>query len=613
MVALAAAGFLVFFVAPLAGLVQRAPWHEFGSDLTDPATRDALRLSLECSLAATALSVLVGVPIAWVLARTEFRGRSIVRALALLPMVLPPVVGGVALLVAFGRTGLVGQYLDRWFGITLAFSTWGVILAETFVAMPFLVITVDGALRSLDTRYEDAGATLGASRWTVMRRVTLPAIAPSLAAGAALTWARALGEFGATITFAGNLPRDPDDAARGLSRTPRRLGIGDRAQSRAARGVDHGVGGRGPPGVRQPGCTGIRVTNHAALDASVELQLGTLSMHVELRAGDRELVVLVGPNGAGKSTLLRVLAGLTPIDAGAISLDGIMLDDPSAGVFVPPERRPVAMMFQDALLFRHLDALDNVAFGMRAGGNAQGCGPTSAAELLTRLGLAQEMHAKPHELSGGQAQRVALARALAVEPRALLLDEPLSALDAQTRVEVRRTLREQLTTFPGVRVLVSHDPLEALTLADRIVVLEAGRVVQTGTPDEVRRHPRSPYVAALLGVNLLMGRLTGDGRFVVEAGGELHVAANDTGAATAIIDPNAVSLFGAEPHGSARNCWRAVVSDLDRATDRVRVHFASPFAVTADVTPAAAAELALEPGAEVWCAVKATAIQVEPR
>ena len=174
-------------------------------------------------------------------------------------------------------------------------------------------------------------------------------------------------------------------------------------------------------------------------------------------------------------------------------------------------------------------------------------------------------------------------------------------------------LRDQLATYAGVRVLVSHDPLEALTLADRIVVLEAGRVTQTGTPDEVRLHPRSPYVAALLGVNLLMGRVTGDGRFVLDGGGELHVAANDTGAAIAIIDPTAISLFGAEPHGSARNCWRAVVSDLDRASDRVRVHFATPFALTADVTPAAAAELALEPGAEVWCAVKATAIQVEPR
>ena len=203
-VALAVVGLLVFFVAPLAGLLQRAPWGDLWSTLTNSDVRTALRLSIQCSLAATGLSMLFGLPIAWLLARTEFRGKAIVRAFAILPLVLPPVVGGVALLYAFGRRGLVGQYLDRWFGITLPFHTSGVILAETFVAMPFLIITVEAALRSLDTRYEDAGATLGASRWTVLRRITLPAIAPSLAAGAALTWARALGEFGATITFAGN-------------------------------------------------------------------------------------------------------------------------------------------------------------------------------------------------------------------------------------------------------------------------------------------------------------------------------------------------------------------------------------------------------------------------
>jgi len=203
-IVLAVVGLVVFFVAPLAGLVQRAPWGDLWSTLTNPDVRTALRLSLQCSLAATGLSMLFGLPIAWLLARVEFRGKAIVRAFAILPLVLPPVVGGVALLYAFGRRGLVGQYLDRWFGITLPFHTSGVILAETFVAMPFLIITVEAALRSLDTRYEDAGATLGASRWTVLRRITLPAIAPSLAAGAALTWARALGEFGATITFAGN-------------------------------------------------------------------------------------------------------------------------------------------------------------------------------------------------------------------------------------------------------------------------------------------------------------------------------------------------------------------------------------------------------------------------
>ena len=197
-------GLVVFFALPLLGLLWRAPWADLGSVLRDPASRDALRLSLESSVAATVLSVGFGIPIAWLLARTEFRGRRVVRAAAVLPLVLPPVVGGVALFYAFGRRGLVGQWLDRWFGVQLPFTLWAAILAETFVAMPFFIVTVEGALRSLDTRHEDAAATLGAGRWMVLRRVTLLMIAPSILAGTALTWARALGEFGATITFAGN-------------------------------------------------------------------------------------------------------------------------------------------------------------------------------------------------------------------------------------------------------------------------------------------------------------------------------------------------------------------------------------------------------------------------
>jgi molybdate transport system permease protein len=196
---------IVFFAVPVIGLLQRAPWSELVDDLTDPVVRDALRLSLVCSLGATALAFVLGLPLAWVLARTQLPGRRVVRALVLLPMVLPPVVGGVALLLAFGRRGLVGQYLDDWFGIRLTFTTWGAILAEAFVAMPFFVIVVEAGLRSLDRRYEEAAATLGARGFTTFRRVVLPLIAPSLVAGAALTWARALGEFGATILFAGNL------------------------------------------------------------------------------------------------------------------------------------------------------------------------------------------------------------------------------------------------------------------------------------------------------------------------------------------------------------------------------------------------------------------------
>ena len=196
----------LFFARPIAGLLQRAPWSDVWDDLTADPTLDALRLSLICSLAATALALVFGVPLAWVLARAEIPGRRFVRALVTLPMVLPPVVGGVALFLAFGRNGLVGEHLDQWFGIRLPFTTAGVIAAETFVAMPFLVVTVEGALRTLDPRYEDAAATLGARRLTVFRRVTMPLIGPAIAAGAVLTWARALGEFGATVTFAGSFP-----------------------------------------------------------------------------------------------------------------------------------------------------------------------------------------------------------------------------------------------------------------------------------------------------------------------------------------------------------------------------------------------------------------------
>jgi molybdate transport system permease protein len=205
-VVLGLVGLVVFFGLPLAGLLWRAPWSDVASVLRDPDARDALRLSLICSLSATGLSVLFGIPIAWLLSRGRFPGLNVIRALATLPLVLPPVVGGVALFYAFGRRGLIGEWLGRWFGIHLPFTIWAAIMAETFVAMPFLIITVEGALRSLDSRYEEAAATFGARRWTIFRRVTLPMIAPSIAAGMALTWARALGEFGATITFAGNFP-----------------------------------------------------------------------------------------------------------------------------------------------------------------------------------------------------------------------------------------------------------------------------------------------------------------------------------------------------------------------------------------------------------------------
>jgi molybdate transport system permease protein len=196
----------LFLLLPLAGLLARAPWRGLPDLLVQPEVRSALKLSLLSATTATAVSLLIGVPLAWVLARASWRGISLLRALVTLPLVLPPVVGGVALLLALGRRGLVGQYLDSWFGITLPFTTAGVVVAETFVALPFLVVTVEGALRTADRGLEEAAATLGSRPFATFRRVTLPLIAPSLIAGSVLCWARALGEFGATITFAGNFP-----------------------------------------------------------------------------------------------------------------------------------------------------------------------------------------------------------------------------------------------------------------------------------------------------------------------------------------------------------------------------------------------------------------------
>ena len=197
---------LLFLILPLAGLLARAPWKTFGHRLGEPGVLTALRLSLETGVITTAVCLVLGIPVAFLLARTTFPGKRLVRALVTLPVVLPPVVGGVALFTALGRTGIVGQWMYKWWGYSLPFTTTAVVLAQTFVAMPFLILAVEGALRGADSRYEEAAATLGASRWTAFRRITLPMVMPGVGAGAVLCFARALGEFGATITFAGNFP-----------------------------------------------------------------------------------------------------------------------------------------------------------------------------------------------------------------------------------------------------------------------------------------------------------------------------------------------------------------------------------------------------------------------
>ncbi|MGQ4425328.1 ABC transporter ATP-binding protein [Streptomyces violaceoruber] len=336
------------------------------------------------------------------------------------------------------------------------------------------------------------------------------------------------------------------------------------------------------------------------LDARLVVERGGFRLDVALTAAPGDVVALLGPNGAGKTTALRALAGLVPLSDGHLRLDGAELDR------TPPESRLVGVVFQDYLLFPHLTALDNVAFGPRCRGATKAQARTQAAAWLERLGLAGHAAAKPRRLSGGQAQRVALARALATRPRLLLLDEPLAALDARTRLDVRAQLRRHLADFEAVAVLVTHDPLDAMVLADHLVVVEDGHVVQEGTPSHIARRPRTDYIAHLVGLNLYRGRAEGH-TVRLEGGPAITTTEELTGPAFVAFPPSAVTLHRERPTGSsARNVWRCEVAGLETHGDQIRADLTGDLPLAADLTTLAAAELDLHPGATVWAAVKAT-------
>ncbi|MEV7953210.1 ABC transporter permease [Streptomyces sp. NPDC088141] len=619
---------VAFLLMPLIGILARTSWTDLGAHLTSPGVTQALRLSLLVSFWALGLSLLLGVPLAWLLARVDFPGKAIVRSLVLLPMVLPPTVGGVALLLGFGRRGLLGPWLEDTFGITLPFHTSGAVVAATFVAMPFLVISLEGALAGLQPSYEETAASLGASPARVFFTVTLPMVAPGLAAGAALTWARALGEFGATITFAGNLPgttqtlplqvylllQDSPEAATSVSLlllaiamavlvglrgrwtgTPRDR---SRAAEPAADGADDTDGARTPaarPGHATPPVPQQRRSLHAEVTGFNRLTLD---------AAPGTTIAVVGPNGAGKTTLLRALLGLTPRARARLRLGGT---DVTA---LPPHRRQVAWVPQNGALFPHLSALTNTAYGLRAHGVPRTEARREARQWLDRLGVGHLAHRRPAQLSGGQAQRVALARALAARPWLLLLDEPLAALDQTTRAHVRHTLRTHLAGFGGVCLIVTHDPVEAVSLADRVLVLDEGRTLQDAAPAEVTRHPRSPWVARMLGRNAWPGTAAPDGTLNLVGGGRLVVADSlaEGTAALAIIAPEAVSVHHDRPGGSPRNVWPGTVRELTAVGSRLRVVIVSDEVpdLVAEITPEAATELGLGEGTAVWTSVKAT-------
>ena len=334
------------------------------------------------------------------------------------------------------------------------------------------------------------------------------------------------------------------------------------------------------------------------LQADVAVRHGAFELDVSVEAAPGEVLAVVGPNGAGKSTLLRALAGLQG-STGRVVVDGTDISDR------PPEERPVGWVPQRGGLFPHLSVLDNVAFGI---GHRRG--RRAAQDWLDRLGVGALAQRRPRQLSGGQAQKVAMARALARQPRLLLLDEPLSALDAKARGDVRRTLREHLRDYDGVTLLVTHDPIDAATLAGRLLAVEDGRVVQQDSVARVARAPRASWLAQLLGANACRGR-SRDGGVDVEGGGRLVAAdgqAAEGAEALAVFAPQAVALSRDRPIGSARNVWPVTVRQLTEVGGRVRVDADGHPPVVAEVTTAAVAELRMQEGDEMWASVKATEV-----
>lgn len=348
------------------------------------------------------------------------------------------------------------------------------------------------------------------------------------------------------------------------------------------------------------------------LNAKFSASFTTFTLDAELALADGEVLAVLGPNGSGKTTLLNAIAGLQPITSGSISFDDTTVDDAEHSIFLAPEHRNVGVVFQSSTLFDNLTVLENVAFGLRARGIKKADARATAAAWLDRLSLTEFAHRRPSSLSGGQAQRVALARALATRPQLLLLDEPTSALDVQAKAEIRRDLLRLRRDQPVTTLLITHDPLDAFALADRVIVLEEGRIVQSGALDEVATHPQSRHIADMVGLSLVRGDVL-DGALTSASGARLVVPADSPdGPSVATIRPSSVTVHRSEPEGSARNAWEATITDIDRHPERVRLRMTGPLPLLAELTPAGAEALSLNVGDRIWASVKASEVVVVP-
>ncbi|OLO57411.1 molybdenum ABC transporter permease subunit [Actinomyces oris] len=655
-------------VLPLVGMGTRVSWGQLPQLLATPSAQAALWLSIRTCLSSTVVCVVLGVPLALLLARS-WPGVRIARILAVLPMTMPPVVAGIALLSTLGNRGLLGAHLKEW-GVPIAFSTTAVVIAQVFVSMPFLVVTLEAALRSRDTHAETTARTLGAGPWRVLAQVTLPLATPALARGTALALGRSLGEFGATIAFAGSkegvtrtmplaiyLEREKDTATSlalaavliGLSFVI--VGATNIDWSRVAtrllprRGLqDHDAAASEPrdsqasaPGGGSRAVEPSRGSGRGQ-DLQVAFELPERDVVVDLEVEAGRTTAIVGPNGSGKSTVCSVVAGLLDAENGQVVLGGRVLDGP--GGFVRAGRRRVALLSQEPGVFTHMSVLGNVVFALRCQGVGRAEATRRARTELAAVG-ADHLASRPGgALSGGQAARVALARALATGPRLLVLDEPMAALDVTARQEMRRLVARRCAEEGLTLLLVTHDVLDLTALAEAVVVLDRGRVVEQGPTARVLSAPRSDFVAHLTGTAVLTGVVDGDAEapgLRLPSGQVIHGRPREDAAdgqvdehghqddhdevlhpgapGIALVPPDAVALYRQAPHGSPRNVLTGRVTGLERsgALVSVRLQLEAGQRLSAAVTAGAVAELGITEGREVCCVIKAVQVRILAR
>lgn len=656
---------LCFLLLPLAFMLGRVNWATLGATLATPEASAALALSLRTCVMALGVDLLLGVPAALVLSRS-WRGVRAARILVALPLSLPPVVAGIALLAAFGRRSTLGALLSG-AGLDIAFTTTAVVIAQVFVSLPFLIVTLESALRAREQGLDEMASSLGASPSRVFWQITLPTVLPGLGRGAALALARCLGEFGATLTFAGSmqgvtrtmplqiyLARESDAdlalalgvvllgvaaAVVALTETPwGRLASVVRSRLSSTR---HGrAAAPGAPSASSSE-TPTALAEDAGEGADVRVT-GTIAergwnVDAELRPG--LVTAVVGHNGTGKSTLAQVIAGTLRLDEGSARIGERVVDD--AVTFVPARRRGVAMVSQVPRIFTHMSVLANVAFPLRVRGVGCAQAREAALEQLRAVGMDDLAHKRASDLSGGQAARVAIARALVFRPEVLILDEPTAALDVEATTQVSSLLRQRLTGAGITTLLVSHDIAEVLALASHMIVMGDGRVVEEGEPARVLASPSSVFAARLAGLNIVAGPIvTRPGMVGVSVGeaelwaadlsgfdsadaGRVDTVAGDAaddvasggsnqgGRVALTFPPEAVALAREESHASPRSVLPGVVAgiDVDGSLVSVRVALAEGVSVTSRVTASAWAELGLGVGDSLWASVKATQVR----